>query len=78
MKTAASYLLLGLLGVIGFLFSLVSMRRQNQFGHPASGIIWFTLAIVCFCAMIPFADYLEEVNALERISRRVEAMILGF
>jgi hypothetical protein len=77
-KTAASYLLLGLLGVTGFVFSLVSMRKDKQFGHPARGIFWFILAMVCLCAMALFADYLEEVRALERISRRVQAMILGF
>ena len=72
MKTAASYLLLGLLGVTGFIFTLVSIRKENR-----RAIFWFTLAIMCLCAMVLFADYLEEVRALERISRQVEAMIRG-
>jgi succinate-acetate transporter protein len=75
---AASYLLIGLLGVAVFVFSLVSMRKENQFGHPLRGIFWFTLAIVCICAVVLFADNLEKVRALETISRSVEAMIRGF
>jgi hypothetical protein len=71
-KTAASYLLLGLLGVTGFIFWLVSIRKENR-----RAIFWFTLAIMCLGAMVLFADYLEEVRALERISRHVEAMIRG-
>ena len=78
MKTATSYFLIGLLGVTGFVFSLLSMRKENQSGHPLRGVVWFTFAIVCLCAMVLFADYLEKVRALEIISRRVQAMILGF
>jgi hypothetical protein len=76
--TAASYLLLGLLGVTVFVFSLVSMRKENQFGHPLKGVIWLSLAIICLCAMVLLGDHLEKARALETISRRVEAMILGF
>jgi hypothetical protein len=74
--TAASYLLLGLLellGVAGLVFSLLSMRKENR-----RGIFWFTLAIVCLVAIVFFAESLEKVRALETISRRVEAMTLGF
>src|SRR5262245_17060843 len=73
MKTAASHLLIGLLGVTGLVFSLLSMRKDNR-----PRIYWFTLAIVCLLAVVLFADNLEKVRALEKISRRVEAMMLGF
>jgi cytochrome c oxidase assembly factor CtaG len=72
-KTAASYLLLGLLGVTGFIFSLVSIRKENR-----RRVFWFTLAIVCLCAVVLSADNLEKVRELELITRRVKAMILGF
>ena len=78
MITALSYLLIGFLGVTGFVFSLLSMRKENQSGHPLRGIFWFTLAIVYLCVVLFFADNLEKVRALETISRRVQAMILGF
>jgi hypothetical protein len=76
--TAASHLLIGLLGLTVWVVSLVLMRKENQFGHPLRGIFWFTLAIVCLCAVVLFADNLERIRALEIISRRVQAMILGF
>jgi hypothetical protein len=76
--TAASHLLIGLLGLTVWVVSLVSMRKENQFGHPLRGIFWFNLAIVCLCAVVPFADNLERVRALEMISRRVQATVLGF
>jgi hypothetical protein len=74
---AASYLLIGLFGTIAFIFALVSMRKENPVGHPPRGILWFTLAVVCLCAVVLFADYLETLRALETISHRVEAMIRG-
>ena len=76
--TAVSYLLIGFLGVTGFVLSLLLMRKENQSGRPLRSILWFTLAIVCICAMVLFADHLEKVRELEIISRRVEALILGF
>ena len=74
----ASYLVIGLLGVTVFVFSLVSMRKENQSGYSLRGIFWLTLAIVCLCAVVLFADNLEQVRALETISRRVAAVIRGF
>lgn len=74
--TAASHLIIGLLGLTVWVVSLVSMRKENQFGHPVRGIFWFTVAIVCLCAVVLFADNLERFRALEMISRRVHAMIL--
>lgn len=71
--TAASYLLIGLLGAMMFIVSLVSIRKENR-----RGIFWFTLVVVCLCAMVLFADSLQEVKELEMISRHVKAMIRGF
>jgi hypothetical protein len=36
------------------------------------------LAVICFCAIVLFADYIEKARTLEIISRRVQAMIRGF
>ena len=76
--TAASHLLIGLLGLTVWVVSLVSMRKENQFGQPLRGLFWFTLAIVCLCAVVLCADNLERVRALEMISRWVQPMVLGF
>jgi hypothetical protein len=57
---------------------LVSIWKEARFGWPFSGVIWFTVVMACLIAMVLFADSLEKVRALEIISRRVEAMILGF
>jgi amino acid permease len=75
--TAASYLLLGLLGATGFIFSLVSMRKEHQSGRSSRGIFWFIIAIICLGAIVLFADSLETLRALETISNRVEVMIRG-
>lgn len=77
MKTAASHLILGILWMAVFILSLVSMRRENQLGHPLLAVFWFTLVIVCLSTVVLFADNLEHVRELEIISRHVKAMILG-
>ena len=49
---ALSLLLIVFLGVILVVFSLLSMWKENRFGWPLRGIIWFTVAIVGSCAVI--------------------------
>ena len=39
---ALSHLLIVFLGLIPIVFSLVSMWKENRFGWPLRGIIWFT------------------------------------
>ena len=49
---ALSLWMIAVLGLIGVVYSLVSMWKENRFGWPLKGIIWFTLAIVGSCAVI--------------------------
>src|SRR5262245_58305344 len=41
-----------ILGLTCVVFALVSMWKENRFGWPLRGIIWFTLAIAGSCAVI--------------------------
>ena len=75
---ALSLWLIVILGLTCVIFALVSMWKEARFGWPLSGVIWFTVVMACLIAMVLFADSLEKVRSLEIISRRVEAMILGF
>ena len=65
------------LSVTCVVYALVSMWKENRFGWALRGIIWFTMAIICLCAIVFLGDHLEKTRALETISRRVEAIILG-
>ena len=49
---ALSFLLITLLAVILVVFTLVSMWKENRFGWPLRGIVWFYLVIVGSCAVI--------------------------
>ncbi len=75
---ALSHLLIVFLGVVLVILSLVSMWKENRFGWPLRGIIWFTVAIVGFCAAIAIlAVYVQKARSLEKVSRRVEAVTFG-
>jgi hypothetical protein len=51
---------------------LVSMWKENRFGWPLRGIIWFTVAIIGSCAIIGLlAGYEQTARSLEQISQRV-------
>jgi hypothetical protein len=51
------------------------MWKENRFGWPLRGIIWFTVAIIGSCAIIAFlAGYVQKARSLERTSHRVEAV----
>jgi hypothetical protein len=48
------------------------MWKENRFGWPLRGIIWFTFAIIGSCAIIALlAGYEQTTSSLETISHRV-------
>jgi hypothetical protein len=64
---ALSYSLIVFLSVMLVGFSLVSMWKENGFGWPLRGIIWFTVAIIGSCAVIALlAGYVQKARSLER------------
>jgi len=66
---ALSLLLIVFLGVTLIVLSLVSMWKENRFGWPLRGIIWFTVAIIGSCAVIALlAGYLQKARSLEKVS----------
>ena len=74
---ALSLFLIVFLGLTCIVLSLVSMWKENRFGWPLRGIIWFTVAIVGSCAVIALlAGYVQKARSLEKISHRVEAVTL--
>ena len=69
---ALSLLLIVFLGLTCVVLSLISMWKENHFGWPLRGIIWFTVAIAGSCAIIGLlAGYEQTVRALEKVSHRV-------
>jgi hypothetical protein len=50
-------------------YSLVSMWKENRFGWPLRGVIWFTVAIIGSCAIIGLlAGYEQTARSLEKVS----------
>jgi hypothetical protein len=55
------------------------MWKENRFGWPLRGIIWFSIAIAASCVLIALlAGYFQKARSLEKVSRRVEAVTSGF
>jgi multisubunit Na+/H+ antiporter MnhB subunit len=68
---ALSLLLITLLAVVLVVFTLVSMWKENRFGWPLRGIVWFYLVIIGSCALIALlAGYAQTARSLEKISHR--------
>jgi uncharacterized membrane protein len=56
-------------------FTLVSMWKENRFGSPLRGIIWFTIAIVGSCAVIAvLAGYVQKARSVEKVTNRVKTV----
>ena len=51
------------------------MWKENRFGWPLRGIIWFTVAIIGSCVIGLLAAYVQKAGLLERVSHDVEAVI---
>jgi hypothetical protein len=72
---ALSLLLITLLGVSFVVYTLVSMWKENRFGWPLRGIVWFYLVIVVSCAVIGLlAGYVQKTKLIEKVTHRVEAL----
>ena len=70
-----SLLLIVFLGVVLVVLSLVSMWKENRFGWPLRGIIWFTVAIIGSCALIALlTGYVQKARSLEKISHRMTSL----
>jgi uncharacterized membrane protein len=75
---ALSLLLIILLPVILVVLSLVSMWKENRFGWPLRGVVWFYLVIVGSCAVIGLlAGYVQKARSLEKVTHRVETVTFG-
>jgi hypothetical protein len=60
------------LGLTCVVYMLVSMWKENRFGWPLRGVIWFTVAIIGSCVLIALlAGYEQTTRSLKTISHRV-------
>jgi hypothetical protein len=51
------------------------MWKENRFGWPLRGIVWFALATVGSCVAIALlAGYVQKARSLEKVSHRMEAV----
>jgi hypothetical protein len=62
------------LGLTCVVYAVVSMCKENRFGRPLKGIIWFTCAIIVSCAIALLAGYVQKARSLEKVSDRVEVI----
>ena len=74
----AIYLLIGLLGAIGFVLTLVSIGKASRYSHRLKSVVWSALAILCLSAIVLFANSVETLRAFQIVSQHVEAVIRGF
>jgi hypothetical protein len=73
-----SYGLVVLLGITLLTLSLISIRKENHHGQPLTGMLWFSGAIIGFCAAIVLlAGYAQKARSIERVTHRVEAVTFG-
>jgi len=66
--------LIAFLGLTCVVYALVSMGKENRFGRPLKGIIWFTFAVIVSCAIALLAGYVQKARSLEKITHRVETV----
>jgi small-conductance mechanosensitive channel len=72
---AISLILIISLAVTVVVFTMVSMWKENRFGWPLRGIIWFYLVIIGSCAVIGLlGGYVQKARSIERVTHRVEAV----
>jgi Na+/H+ antiporter NhaB len=75
---ALSYGLIGILGIALLALWLISMREEDERGEPFKGMLWFSVAIITFCAVIALvAGYVQKARWLEKVTHRGEAVTLG-
>jgi cell division protein FtsX len=74
---ALSLWLIVFLGLTCVVYALILMWKENRFGWPLRGVIWFSLAIIGSCVIIGLlAGYVQKTRSLKKISQRVETVTL--
>jgi hypothetical protein len=64
---ALSLLLITFLAVILVVFTSISMWKENRFGWPLRGIVWFYLAIIGSCVVIALlAGYAQKARSIRK------------
>jgi hypothetical protein len=63
-----------LLALTVVVFTLISLWKENRFGWPLRGGIWFYLAILGSCALMALAEYAQKARSLEKVTHGVEAV----
>ena len=72
---ALSLWLIIFLGLTCVVYALVSVWKENWFGWPLRGVIWFTVAIVgCSAVIALLAGYVQKARTLEKGTQRVQAV----
>jgi VIT1/CCC1 family predicted Fe2+/Mn2+ transporter len=72
---ALSLWMIVFLGLTCAVYALISMWKENQFGWPLRGVIWFTIAIAGSCAVITIlAGYVQKARSLEKVTHYVESV----
>lgn len=72
---ALSLWLIVFLGLACIVYSLISIWKENRFGWPLGGIIWFTVVIIGSCALIALlAGYDQKAKSMEKVSHHMEAV----
>jgi cytochrome c oxidase assembly factor CtaG len=75
---ALSLLLIVFLSIVLVVFTLVSMWKENRFGWPLRGVVWFYLAIIGSCAVIALlAGYAQKARSIEKVTHHMEAVAFG-
>ena len=65
---ALSLWMIVFLGLTCVVYALISMRKENRFGWPLKGFIWFTFAIIVSCAIALLAGYVQKARSIEKVS----------
>ena len=74
---ALSLWLIAFLSLTCVVYALISMWKENRFGWPLRGIIWFTVVIAASCAVIALlAGYVQKTRSVEKVSHRMETFVL--
>jgi len=71
---ALSLWMIVILGLTCVVYALVSMSKENRFGWPLRGIIWFTFAIIVSCAIALLAGYVQKARSSQKVSQQIEAV----
>jgi drug/metabolite transporter (DMT)-like permease len=73
---ALGYGVIGLLLITMLVLTFASMRKEERWGAPLSGLFWLTLVVLGLCTFVALCSACQAAKSQKKISPRLQTEMI--